>query len=209
MAAFSGALIGTLHVGIDFYPCSPAAVECRFPPCRDERAKLTEPRYSESIALLYTMNTLLLKDYRTFLLLPKAIAPHRLRSLRFLYLQINVFRGNTIDCDIQSSWLKICTTLAGMDRLEDLCIALGAHTQEANTPRPHRPVLGLLTPLRKVRATRFRVLIPPGCRLNQTIGGDEQPFSVEVRAGLYDNCRCCKAIRSPSSFPFPPSWSDV
>lgn len=134
MAAFSGALIGTLHVGINFYPCSPAAVECRSPPCHDERAKLTEPRYSESIALLYTMNTLLLKDYRTFLLLPKAIAPHRLRSLRFLYLQINVFRGNTIDCDIQSSWLKICTTLAGMDRLEDLCIALGAHPRGQHAP---------------------------------------------------------------------------
>lgn len=166
-----------------------------------------KPRYSESVALLYTMNTLLLEDHRTFLLLPKAIAPHRLRSLRFLSLQLNVFRGDTVDCGIQTSWLEICATLAGMNRLEDLCIALGAHTQETNTPRPRRPVLSLLTPLTKVRATRFRVLIAPGCMLNQTIGGDEQPFSVEVRASLYDNCRCCKAIRSPSSFPFPPSWS--
>ncbi len=153
------------------------------------------------------MNTLLLEDHRTFLLLPKAIAPHRLRSLRFLSLQLNAFRGDTVDCGIQTSWLEICATLAGMNRLEDLCIALGAHTQETNTPRPRRPVHSLLTPLTKVRATRFRVLIPPGCRLNQTIGGDEQPFSVEVRASLYDNCRCCKAIRSPSSFLFPPSWS--
>lgn len=32
MAAFSGALIGTLHVGINFYPCSLAVVECQSSP---------------------------------------------------------------------------------------------------------------------------------------------------------------------------------
>ncbi|KAL4784053.1 hypothetical protein BJX76DRAFT_328168 [Aspergillus varians] len=163
--------------------------------------------YSESIHVLYAKNKFFLDDHRTLCLLPKVIPTHRLKFIRFLCLQINVFRGDVVDRKIVSSWPKLCTALAKMDGLQDLCIALGSHTRLKNSnPPKNLPALTLLAPLLKVKASRFRVQIPPNCSLNETVGGDEQPFILEVKEELDNNCSCCSSKRRWSALPFPPSW---
>ncbi|KAL4914127.1 hypothetical protein BDW62DRAFT_220305 [Aspergillus aurantiobrunneus] len=178
-------------------------------PCQERFLPLLsscQRTYSETIGLLYTTNKFFLNDHRTLGILPRAIPALRLDSIRFLCLQINVFRGDKIDREVKSLWPQVCAMLPGMDRLEDLFIALGSHVRKQSIGLPSNlPILPLLNPLLKVTATSFRVQIPPGCRLSETIGGDEQSFSIEGKVELGENCNCCLAVRPESSLPFPPS----
>ncbi|KAL5041036.1 hypothetical protein BDW71DRAFT_19575 [Aspergillus fruticulosus] len=159
--------------------------------------------YSESISLLYSKNKLLIDDHRTLLTLPSVIPARQLNMIRSVYLYVNAFRDYHIDCDISSSWQQICTTLAGMEGLEDIRIALGYHTinifrtMRITKPLPVRTLITLLTPLQDVKATTFRVQIPSRCELDDSIGGDGQTFAIEVRKELNDNCRCCSPEGKP------------
>ncbi|KAL4927297.1 uncharacterized protein BDV17DRAFT_130790 [Aspergillus undulatus] len=165
--------------------------------------------YTETIDLLYTRNKFVIEDQAAFLLLPTLMPSHRFKSIRYLDLRFNAFRNDEVLRKAEVSWKQFCQTLAGMPRLEDLCIALACHLKDPhiNQPGYKLPLATFLTPLTKVRAKKFLVQIPPGCNLTEVIGGDEQTFSIEIQKDLLEGCYCCPfKYQRDSSFPFPPSW---
>ena len=96
-------------------------------------------RYSEAVGLLYTANTLNVRQTRTILDMQKCILPHRLRMFRSLHIDVPlrsrwkdgsvVGDGHLWPGNILTFWAPAWSVLAEMHGLMNLTVSLGPQTQ--------------------------------------------------------------------------------
>ncbi|KAL4875124.1 hypothetical protein BJY04DRAFT_167582 [Aspergillus karnatakaensis] len=164
--------------------------------------------YAESISLLYTANTLFFMDLRTVCALPRSLVPARLASIRSIRINLYAFLNEAVPVHIQEAWKPACDVLAAMPRLSELIINLGVKQTSSSAPTPN--ATGLLEPLRRVRAEKFIVKVPPNGDPESIIDGvDDVPFTVQPTRYISREYKCGMSVVPVSRILPPPFWPRV
>ena len=143
-------------------------------------------RYSEAINLLYSTNTLVMTQPGTLILLQKLIVPQRLRAVRSLRLHwwlCGLPPSSPIHVqDCLLDWTNICSVLATMKGLRDLCIELAMTEVWKFYPL----VFGarVLKPLQAVARLKDFELRMPFPESFATVDRAEMPFRVNFYSNL-------------------------
>ncbi|GIK07300.1 hypothetical protein Aspvir_002962 [Aspergillus viridinutans] len=146
--------------------------------------------YTEAISLLYEANKFHFDSTLTVQALPLCMVPRRLASIRYIRLDIQAFENRAIIANVLSSWEQACAVLAGIEALEELVVTL--RSLDMGTLYKPLPLLTLLRPLTKIRASRFVVEVPPHDDPEGVVGGlGVVPFTLETKDSLHGTIYRC------------------
>ena len=143
-------------------------------------------RYSEAINLLYSTNTLVMTQPGTLILLKNLILPQRLhaiRSLRLHWWLCGLPTPSPIHVqDCLLDWTSVCSILATMEGLRDLCIELAMTEVWKFYPL----IFGarVLKPLQAVARPRSFELRMPFPESLATVDIAEMPFRMNFYSNL-------------------------
>ena len=143
-------------------------------------------RYFEAIDLLYSTKTLVMTQPGTLILLQKLILPQRLRAVRSLRLHwwlCGLPPSSPVhvqDCLLE--WTNLCSVLATMEGLRDLCIELAM----TEVWKFHPLIFGarVLKPLQAVAQPENFELRIPFPESFATVDIAEMPFLVKCYSNL-------------------------
>ena len=143
-------------------------------------------RYSEVINLLYSTNTLVMTQPGTLVLLQKLISPQRLHAVRSLRVHWWLCGlpasspAHVQDCLLD--WTNVCSLLATMEGLRDLCIELAM--TEVWKFYPLMFGARVLKPLQTVAWPKNFELRMPFPESFATVDVAEMPFRVKFYSNL-------------------------
>jgi hypothetical protein len=157
-------------------------------------------RYSESVDVLYTKNTLAIED-GALGNLPKAMLPHRLTSIRNIRLETFITSKTAHKSDSRNAmwkesnriWMDVCQFLSEMGTCDlqklEVRIALirWLRKRKGDLGPNDDLLLGMLNPLLRVKVPEFRVILDGWPQQREDvlrILGADPPFSIDTTKKL-------------------------
>ncbi|KAL4863343.1 hypothetical protein BDV12DRAFT_202186 [Aspergillus spectabilis] len=163
--------------------------------------------YSEAIPLLYQANTLIFNDLLAIQSLPRCIIPPRLSSIRSIRVEIEAFVNSEVFPKVQRAWEPACNVLAQLQGLSELTIALGWAQTSSSVQKPD--VATFIEPLKRVKASRFIVKVPPNGDPESLVDGvGDVPFTLLPTRSIRRDYRCHTQWLPQSKLLPPPFWPD-
>lgn len=171
----------------------PTDVCCWNLPISKQATKLLiKTRYSESIDILYSQNTLSFRQTRTIVDLQRTIIPRRLNSIRsmHLYFLLQLYwyetRLETIEhiypFDIPFFWESAWKVIAEMKSLQSLRVEFTDGRLDDEYP-PRDAVVHLLKPMTAIKFPKYVVQFDWAVEVDEFVGllGNDLPFEIQVK----------------------------
>lgn len=155
-------------------------------------------RYSEAVGLLYTSNTLNVRQTRTIVGMQKSMLPHRLRMIRSLHIDVPLHyqwkNGKVVGYEeswpenILTFWEPAWSVIAEINGLLNLKVTLSCRTPREIDQETLVHILQPMMTINHVPDFALEIFLPlPEQLLEgvlQSLGGDP-PFSVEVKKHIH------------------------